>query len=52
MGAVPRDPLGLEKAIDANSKANDSRTPLSWAAGNGHKAVAKLLALEQSSNIP
>ena len=48
MGAVPRDPPGLEKAVDADSKADDDRTPLSWAAGNGHEAVAKLLALAGS----
>ncbi|KAL8310334.1 hypothetical protein RB597_010258 [Gaeumannomyces tritici] len=28
--------------VDANSKDEDGRTPLSWAAQNGHTAVAKL----------
>jgi ankyrin repeat protein len=46
--------FGLEKIleillkgndINADSKDSDSRTPLSWAAENGHEAVVKLLQL-------
>ena len=29
--------------VDPDSKDTRSRTPLSWAAGNGHEAVVKLL---------
>jgi len=29
--------------FNIDSRANDSRTPLSWATGNGHKAVMRLL---------
>jgi ankyrin repeat protein len=35
--------LILEKAVDLDSKDNYGRTPLSWAAWNGHEAVVKLL---------
>jgi ankyrin repeat protein len=35
--------LLLEKAVDVDSKANNGRTPLSWATENGHDAVVKLL---------
>jgi len=33
----------LENGHDSDSKDGGNRTPLSWAAGNGHKAVVKLL---------
>jgi len=33
----------LEKAVDVDSKDNGRRTALSWAAGNGHEAMVKLL---------
>ncbi|KAK4118021.1 ankyrin, partial [Parathielavia appendiculata] len=29
--------------VDVNVRDNDGQTPLSWAAGNGHEAVVKLL---------
>jgi ankyrin repeat protein len=35
--------LLLEKAVDVDSKDNDGRTPLWWAAENGHEAVVMLL---------
>jgi ankyrin repeat protein len=36
--------LLLEKGAELETKdKNSSRTPLSYAAGNGHEAVAKLL---------
>jgi ankyrin repeat protein len=36
--------LLLEKdGVDLDSKDEDGRTPLSWAAKNGHEAVMKLL---------
>jgi ankyrin repeat protein len=35
--------LLLDKAAEADSKDNNSRTPLSWAAKNGYKAVVKFL---------
>ncbi|KAK4232662.1 ankyrin repeat-containing domain protein, partial [Achaetomium macrosporum] len=34
--------LGTGK-VDVNATDNNGRTPLSWAAGNGHEAVVKLL---------
>lgn len=41
----------LEKdSIDLNSKDNYGRTALSWAAGNGHEAVVKLL-LEAKAEV-
>jgi ankyrin repeat protein len=35
--------LLLEKAVDVDSKDSYGRTPLSWAAQNGHEGVVKLL---------
>ena len=40
----------LEKGVKADSKDSYSRTPLSWAARNGHEAVVKLL-LEKGADI-
>jgi hypothetical protein len=42
--------LLLEKGAELESKDNDGRTPLSWAAKNGHKAVVKLL-LEKGAEL-
>jgi ankyrin repeat protein len=42
--------LLLEKAVDVNSKGKNGRTPLSWAAENGHEPVAKML-LQRGANI-
>ena len=40
--------LDAERAdVDADSKDNNGRTPLSWAAGNRYKAAARLLAERQ-----
>jgi len=36
--------LLLEKGAELDSKDGDERTPLSWAAESGHKAVVRLLA--------
>jgi ankyrin repeat protein len=41
--------LLLEKAVDVDSKDNDGRTPLWWAAGNGYEAVN--LLLEKTVNV-
>ena len=35
--------LLLEKGAELETKDNDGRTPLSWAAEKGHEAVVKLL---------
>ncbi|KAN0069147.1 hypothetical protein V8E54_012776, partial [Elaphomyces granulatus] len=40
----------LEKLQDVNQEDKDGRTPLSWAAGNGHDAVVKLL-LDNNADI-
>ena len=43
--------LLLEKGADLESKDREySRTPLSWAAENGHEAVVKLL-LEKGADL-
>jgi len=43
--------LLLEReGVDADSKDRDGRTPLSWAARNGHEAVVKLL-LEKGAEL-
>jgi hypothetical protein len=43
--------LLLEKGAELESKDEDyGRTPLSWAAGNGHEAVVKLL-LEKGAEL-
>ena len=38
--------LLLEKGAELESKDDDGRTPLWWAAWNGHDAVVKLLWLQ------
>ena len=38
------------KAADIDSKDSHGRTPLSWAARNGHEAVVKLL-LEKATDV-
>jgi ankyrin repeat protein len=43
--------LLLEKAVDVDPKDNSGRTPLSWAAENGHEAVVKLLLLEKAVDV-
>jgi ankyrin repeat protein len=35
--------LLLEMGVNVDSKDRDSRTPLSWAARNGHETVVRLL---------
>jgi ankyrin repeat protein len=40
----------LERRHDVNAKDKNGRTPLSWAAQNGHEAVVKLL-LDNSSDV-
>jgi ankyrin repeat protein len=35
--------LLVEKGADVDSKDSSGRTPLSWAAGQGHEAVVRLL---------
>ncbi|RYP26161.1 hypothetical protein DL768_011819 [Monosporascus sp. mg162] len=35
--------LLLNKGAEIDSKDNNNRTPLSWAAGNGHKEIVQLL---------
>jgi ankyrin repeat protein len=42
--------LVLEKNADVDSKSNNGRTPLSWAAVNGHEAAVKLL-LEKNADV-
>ena len=42
--------LLVEKGADVGSKDKDGRTPLSWAAENGHEAVVKLL-VEKGANV-
>jgi ankyrin repeat protein len=42
--------LLLEKCVNLETKDNSSRTPLSWAAGNGHNAVVGLLLATDSIN--
>jgi hypothetical protein len=39
----------LKNRHDLDSKDSDGQTPLSWAAGNGHEAIVKLL-LEKGAN--
>jgi ankyrin repeat protein len=42
--------LLLAKAVDVDSKDEDyGRTPLSWAAANGHETVVQLLELASKS---
>ena len=36
-------PLFRTRYVDPNSADNDGRTPLSWAAGNGHAGAVKIL---------
>ena len=40
----------LDKNADIESKDRSGRTPLSWAAENGHEAVVKLL-LDKNADI-
>jgi ankyrin repeat protein len=42
--------LLLEKGADVDSKDMGGRTPLSWAARNGHEAVVTLL-LEKGADV-
>lgn len=42
--------LLLEKGAEGDPKDSDDRTPLSWAAESGHKAVVKLL-LEKGAEV-
>ena len=42
--------LLLEKGADWSPRTNYGRTPLSWAAENGHEAVVKLL-LEKGADL-
>ena len=44
--------LLLEKGADLDSKDNNGRTPLSWAARNGHDALVKLLFEEGADLDP
>jgi len=41
----------LEKGADVDSKDSCGRTPLSWAAENGHEVVVKLLLAEDSAKL-
>jgi ankyrin repeat protein len=40
----------LEKGADVECKSNNGRTPLWWAAENGHEAAVKLL-LEKGADV-
>ena len=40
----------LPEALEVDLRDDDGRTPLSWAAGNGHEAVVKLL-LEKGAEL-
>jgi len=40
--------LAARDDVDMDSKDDDGRKPLSWAAGNGHEAVVELLELHIS----
>jgi ankyrin repeat protein len=42
--------LLLEKGTELETKSNNSQTPLSWAAKNGHEVVVKLL-LEKGTKL-
>jgi ankyrin repeat protein len=42
--------LLLDKGANVEYNSRDDRTPLSWAAENGHEAVVKLL-LEKGADI-
>jgi ankyrin repeat protein len=42
--------LLLETQVEVDSKTNSGRTPLSWAAANGHLEVSKLL-LEAKAKV-
>jgi ankyrin repeat protein len=41
----------LKSGMAADSKDSYGRTPLSWAAGNGHEAVVKLLLAKDGVDV-
>jgi ankyrin repeat protein len=43
--------LLLDKNADIESKSNNGRAPLSWAAGKSHDAVVKLIRQAKSCQL-